>query len=92
MVVFVIVPLLLLRYNPFTFMVVALTVKLGLMVNVLPELIVINDKFAVFAFTVTFLPLSIYAISPFPGIAEPADPPDVKDHVELEFQLPVAIE
>jgi hypothetical protein len=47
---------------------------------------------AAFAVTVTVRLPSITALSPATGALAPLEPPDVADHVEVEFQLPLATE
>jgi hypothetical protein len=72
--------------------VVAETVNELVAESVLPELIVNDARDAVLAFTVTVYPPSITTISLAIGTGAPGAPPDVKDHVAVEFQLPVATE
>ena len=70
-------------------------------VSVIPELIVsevavlfvkVIDVQAALAVTVTLKPFSINTTSPATGTEAPAAPPEVADHVEVEFQLPEATE
>lgn len=61
-------------------------------VSIERELTVSDPKEAVFALTVTVKPPSIITSSPATGTAAPDAPPDVADHVPVEFQFPVATE
>jgi hypothetical protein len=70
-------------------------------VKVIPELIVnevavvtvkVIDVQAAAAVTVTLNPPSIVTASPATGIGAPGAPPEVVDHVAVEFQLPLATE
>ena len=68
-------------------------------VSVTPELIVkdvavvvvnVIEAQAASAVTETLCPPSIVTVSPATGTLAPATPPEVVDHVAVEFQLPVA--
>jgi hypothetical protein len=85
------VPVLPLVYVPFTLNCTTFMVNAVAVVSVLPELILIEFKVAaVFTSSVTVKPPSINTSSPATGIAAPGAPPDIFDHVAVEFHPPVA--
>jgi hypothetical protein len=65
---------------------VALTVKVAL------NPVKVTFEHAEFTVTVIICPFSINTLSPATGILAPGAPPEVADHVEVKFQLPLATE